>query len=72
MCIRDRSPGAERLLLTLAKARILSPRGMHRLRRVARTIADLAAATGQDPDAAATEVHLAEAAHLRRLPEMCG
>jgi predicted ATPase with chaperone activity len=45
---------------------------MHRLRRVARTIADLAAATGQDPDAAATEVHLAEAAHLRRLPEMSG
>lgn len=66
------SPGAERLLLTLAKARSLSPRAMHRLRRVARTIADLAAANGHDPDAPATELHMAEAAHLRRLPEMCG
>ena len=63
------TPGAERLLLKLAAARGLSPRAMHRLRRVARTIADLA---GEAPDAPIGEPQLAEAAHLRRLPELCG
>ncbi len=61
------TPGAERLLLALAKARTLSPRALHRLRRVARTIADL---EGESNDAIG-EVQLAEAAQLRRLPEMC-
>jgi magnesium chelatase family protein len=62
------TPGAARLLAALAAARGLSPRAQHRLRRVARTIADLA---GDDPAAPATEAHLAEAAQLRRLPELC-
>ncbi len=63
------TPGAERLLLALAKQRCLSPRALHRLRRVARTIADLG---DGDPDAPIGEPHLAEAAHLRRLPELIG
>lgn len=61
------TPAAERLLLALGKARMLSPRALHRMRRVARTIADLA---GEDPLAAASELHVAEAAQLRRLPDL--
>ena len=60
------TPGAERLLLALGKARAMSPRALHRLRRVARTIADLAGAEGD----AVGEMHLAEAAQLRRLPDL--
>ncbi len=60
-------PGAERLLERLAMARQLSPRAQHRLRRVARTLADLAPDL-DDPRAPVGEVHVAEAAHLRRLP----
>lgn len=61
------TPAAERLLLALGKARAMSPRALHRLRRVARTIADLGS---DDPRAAATELHVAEAAQLRRLPDL--
>lgn len=60
-------PGAERLLERLARTRQLSPRAQHRLRRVARTLADLAA-DGDDPRAPIDEVYVAEAGHLRRLP----
>ena len=62
------TPAAERLLLSLGKARVLSPRALHRLRRVARTICDLDAA---DPSAPVGESQVAEAAQLRRLPELC-
>ena len=62
------TPAAERLLLALARARALSPRALHRLRRVARTIADLG---GAAPDAPIGEIQVAEAAQLRRLPELC-
>lgn len=55
---------AERLLMDLASARGLSPRAQHRLRRVARTLADLGEAAHDPADAA----HVAEAVHLRRLP----
>jgi magnesium chelatase family protein len=60
-------PGATRLLEHLAEARQLSPRAQHRLRRVARTLADLADDV-VDPEAPVAETFVAEAAHLRRLP----
>ncbi|MEM9463564.1 MAG: YifB family Mg chelatase-like AAA ATPase [Myxococcota bacterium] len=60
-------PGAERLMAELAEVRQLSPRAQHRLRRVARTLADLSVDEG-DPTAPVDEVYVAEAAHLRRLP----
>lgn len=53
------SAGAERLMLTLD----LDQRAANRLRRVARTIADF---DGGDPSEPATEIHVAEAAHLAR------
>ena len=62
------SEEAERLLADLATARGLSPRGLHRLRRVARTIADL---SEDGMHAPATAAHVAEAVHLRRLPALC-
>lgn len=59
--------GATRLLDRLADARQLSPRAQHRLRRVARTLADLSDEV-TDPHAPVDETFVAEAAHLRRLP----
>lgn len=63
------SADAETLLLDLSKVRHLSPRAQHRLRRVARTIADLRRpdSTLDDPIQASD---IAEAAHLRRLPDL--
>lgn len=60
-------PKAARMLERLAHTRQLSPRAQHRLRRVARTLADLCTDTS-DPHAPVEEVYVAEAAHLRRLP----
>lgn len=57
---------AERLLTSLVQERGLSPRGQHRLRRVARTIADLR--RERDPAEPITEEDLAEALHLREPP----
>lgn len=61
------SPGATQLLERLGEARQLSPRAQHRLRRVARTLADLSGDV-TDPHAPVDETFVAEAAHLRRLP----
>ncbi|MEZ4453809.1 MAG: YifB family Mg chelatase-like AAA ATPase [Nannocystaceae bacterium] len=61
---------AERLLTSLAARRSLSPRAQHRLRRLARTLVDLdAAADPEAPDRPLGAEVLAEAAHLRRMPE---
>ena len=60
-------PKATRLLESLAEKRQLSLRAQHRLRRVARTLADLSDDLG-DPHAPVDETFVAEAAHLRRLP----
>jgi magnesium chelatase family protein len=60
-------PRATKLLEGLAEKRQLSPRAQHRLRRVARTLADLSDEV-DDPHAPVDEVFVAEAAHLRRLP----
>lgn len=60
-------PKAERLLDRLAETRQLSPRAQHRLRRVARTLADLDPHR-EDPWAPVSEVFVAEAAHLWRAP----
>lgn len=57
-------PRASRLLTAIARRRNLSPRAQHRLRRVARTLADLDDAR----DAIAVE-HVAAAAQLRSLPD---
>jgi magnesium chelatase family protein len=55
-----------RLLLAQARAKLhLSARGIHRVLRVARTIADLEMKTGQ-MDGSIRPVHLAEALQLRR------
>jgi magnesium chelatase family protein len=62
------SPGAERLLGDLAARRLLSPRAQHRLRRLAATLADLGEEDRADHSPIG-ERALAEAAHLRRLPE---
>jgi magnesium chelatase family protein len=65
------TPEANRLLGAVAERRSLSPRAQHRLRRVARTIMDL-----REPDAPLDgpvgAPHVAEAAHLRRLPDPDG
>jgi magnesium chelatase family protein len=60
-------PGALRLLERLAQTRQLSPRAQHRLRRVARTLADLST-DDVDPCVPVEEAFVAEAAQLRRLP----
>ena len=60
-------PQATRLLESLAEKRQLSLRAQHRLRRVARTLADLCDDV-TDPHAPVDEAFVAEAAHLRRLP----
>lgn len=65
------TPRAERLLADLAARRALSPRAQHRLRRLAATLADLGDA-GRAGDAPLGEAEIAEAAHLRRLPEHAG
>ncbi len=61
-------PPARRLLTELARVRRLSPRAQHRLRRVARTIADLDEPEGAPAHALGDE-DLARAAALRCLPE---
>ncbi|MEE9386636.1 MAG: YifB family Mg chelatase-like AAA ATPase [Nannocystaceae bacterium] len=61
---------AQKLLASLAKARRLSPRVQHRLRRVARTIADLVG-EGEEVAGVIAARHIAEAANLRRLPSHC-
>lgn len=53
----------------------LTGRGLHRIRRVARTIADLDAQSGRDPVQMIEEAHVAEALRMRaqihaRLPEI--
>ena len=60
-------PPARALLRDLVRIRRLSPRAQHRLRRVARTLADLHA--DRDPTAAITADELAQAAALRCLPD---
>jgi magnesium chelatase family protein len=64
LCALDRE--AESLLRALSIKRRLSPRAQHRLRRVARTIADLG---GVGVEAVITAEHVAQAASLRRLPD---
>jgi magnesium chelatase family protein len=57
-----------RQLLALARTKLsLSARGMHRVLRVARTIADLSIAEGEPGDSTITSAQLAEALQLRRL-----
>ena len=63
-CRLDR---AARLLIAQARSRLhLSARGMHRLLRVARTIADLQADPQAEPLAVLGAAHVAEALQLRR------
>ncbi len=62
------SNDAAALLRRLAELHELSPRAQHRLRRVARTLADLSPEV-HDPCAPVDEVFVAEAIHLRRLPQ---
>jgi magnesium chelatase family protein len=62
---------AEGLLEGLASVRQLSPRAQHRLRRVARTIADLRR-PDEPLEAAITDEDVARAAALRRLPGLDG
>jgi predicted ATPase with chaperone activity len=62
------SEEAERLLGALARKRCLSPRAQHRLRRVAATLADLGDEERSEGAPLRVEA-IAEAAHLRRLPE---
>ncbi|TPV93156.1 MAG: YifB family Mg chelatase-like AAA ATPase [Myxococcales bacterium FL481] len=58
---------AERLLESVALARHLSPRVQHRLRRIARTVADLE--PDAEPQSTIEARHVAAAANLRRLPD---
>jgi magnesium chelatase family protein len=60
-------PAARVLLRELVKVRRLSPRAQHRLRRVARTIADLQ--VDRDPTAPLRPDDVAQAAALRSLPD---
>nr|WP_263429350.1 YifB family Mg chelatase-like AAA ATPase [Nannocystis pusilla] len=62
------TPSAERLLAATAERRGWSLRAQHRLRRVARTLADLAE-DDRCPRDPATEADVAQALHLRALPE---
>jgi magnesium chelatase family protein len=62
------SPEAERLLRSLTKTRSLSPRAQHRLRRVALTLSDMHA-DDAPIDRAIGPDDLAQAAHMRRLPD---
>ena len=65
------SEEAQRLLSSLARTRMLSPRAQHRIRRVARTIEDLSLHVCADaPDAPVSAESVARAAHLRRLPDL--
>ncbi len=61
------SPAAQRVLTAAARRSCLSPRAQHRLRRVARTIADLD--PQRQPGLPLTTRDIAEALQLRRLPE---
>ncbi len=64
------SAEADRLLQALARKRCLSPRAQHRLRRLAATLEDLRTEDEEAPvDAALGAEAVAEAAHLRRLPD---
>jgi magnesium chelatase family protein len=59
---------AGRQLMALARTKLsLSARGMHRVLRVARTIADLSIAEGDPGNSTITSAQLAEALQLRRL-----
>lgn len=60
-------PAAERLLLGVAQRKNLSMRAVHRMRRVARTIADLD--LDRDPSAAIRVEDIALASQLRKLPD---
>ena len=62
------TPPAARLLEALATARLLSPRAMHRLRRLARTVADLTRPDAPE-DAPIEDEDVARAAQLRRSPD---
>ncbi len=64
------APEAERLMSSLTRTRNLSLRAQHRIRRVARTLADLRASE-QALDADISGDLLAEAAHMRCLPDSC-
>ncbi len=59
---------AERMLRSLARKRCLSPRAQHRLRRVAATLMDLGA-EDRPVQGKISAAAVAEAAHLRRLPD---
>jgi magnesium chelatase family protein len=61
------APGAERLLFGVAQRKNLSMRAIHRMRRVARTIADLD--PERDPSAAIQVEDIALASRLRQLPD---
>ncbi len=65
------APDAQALLERLAVARHLSPRAQHRLRRVARTLADLRR-TDRGLEAPLQRAEVALAASLRRLPDLGG
>jgi magnesium chelatase family protein len=61
------TPAAERLLFGVAQRKNLTTRAIHRMRRVARTIADLD--PERDPEAAIDVEDVAVAARLRQLPD---
>ncbi len=63
------TPEAERLLVAIAQRRGASMRSFHRMRRVARTIADLDPRPDLDPCAPVPKAAVALAARLRLLPE---
>ena len=64
------SAEADRLLQALARKRCLSPRAQHRLRRLAATLGDLRVSDDEAPvDGEIAADAVAEAAHLRRLPD---
>jgi magnesium chelatase family protein len=60
-------PEARRLLEGLTRKRALSPRAQHRMRRVALTLQDLQGEGAIDAPIAGS--YMAQAAHLRRLPD---
>jgi magnesium chelatase family protein len=60
---------AEALLSRVARSQQLSPRAQHRIRRVARTLADLTEAEADASERPIDAPDLARAVHLRRPPE---
>lgn len=63
------TPAASKLLAAVAASQRLSPRAQHRLRRVARTLADLTAAEDGE-DQPLTDRDVAAAVQLRRSPQI--